>query len=37
MDAVAKGKVDLSQAEVGKFGTTLVINTYIQRNGARTR
>jgi N-methylhydantoinase A len=36
MDAVAKGKVDLGKAEVVKFGTTLVINTYIQRNGART-
>ena len=36
MDAVAKAKVDLSKGEVVKFGTTLVINTFIQRNGART-
>jgi N-methylhydantoinase A len=36
MDAVAKAQIDLARAEVVKFGTTLVINTYIQRNGART-
>ena len=36
MDAVAKAKIDLGAAEVVKFGTTLVINTFIQRNGART-
>lgn len=36
MDCVRKAQVDLAEAEVVKFGTTLVINTYLQRNGART-
>ena len=36
MNCVAKAGVDLSNAEVVKFGTTLVINTYVQRNGAKT-
>ena len=36
MDCVRKAGVDLARAEMVKFGTTLVINTYLQRNGART-
>src|SRR4051812_31460566 len=36
MDAVAKAKIDLANADLVKFGTTLVINTFVQRNGART-
>jgi N-methylhydantoinase A len=28
--------LDLAHADIVKFGTTLVINTYVQRNGART-
>ena len=36
MDCVRKAGVRLDQADVVKFGTTLVINTFIQRNGART-
>jgi N-methylhydantoinase A len=35
MDCLRKADIDLSRAEVVKFGTTLVINTYVQRNGAR--
>jgi N-methylhydantoinase A len=35
MDCLRKADIDLSRAEVLKFGTTLVINTYVQRNGAR--
>jgi N-methylhydantoinase A len=34
-DCLRKAGVELSRAEVVKFGTTLVINTYVQRNGAR--
>lgn len=36
MSCVRKAGIDLSEAETVKFGTTLVINTYVQRNGART-
>jgi N-methylhydantoinase A len=36
MDCVRKTELDLSEAEILKFGTTLVINTYVQRSGART-
>lgn len=36
MDCVRKADIDLSRAGSVKFGTTLVINTYVQRNGART-
>ena len=36
MDCIAKAGIDLAQAEVVKFGTTLVINTFIERNGAKT-
>ena len=36
MDCIGKAGIDLRQAEVVKFGTTLVINTFIERNGART-
>jgi N-methylhydantoinase A len=36
MDAVKKADANLAQADLIKFGTTLVINTYVQRNGART-
>ena len=36
MDCVAKAGVDLGEAELVKFGTTLVINTFVQRNGAPT-
>jgi N-methylhydantoinase A len=35
-DAIVKAKIDLRAADLVKFGTTLVINTYIQQNGART-
>ena len=35
MDCIATAKIDLAEAQIIKFGTTLVINTYIQRNGAR--
>lgn len=36
MDCVRKAGVRLEDADLVKFGTTLVINTFIQRNGART-
>jgi len=36
MDCVRKTELDLGDAEILKFGTTLVINTYVQRSGART-
>ncbi|HXM06167.1 MAG TPA: hydantoinase/oxoprolinase family protein, partial [Candidatus Acidoferrum sp.] len=36
MDCIAKANVDLRQAELVKFGTTLVINTFVQRNGSKT-
>lgn len=36
MDCVRKADIELSRAGSVKFGTTLVINTYVQRNGART-
>ena len=36
MECVHKAGIDLDRAEVVKFGTTLVINTFIQRNGAKT-
>ena len=36
IDCLRKAKVDLRAAEVVKFGTTLVINTFIERSGART-
>ena len=36
MDCVRKAGIDLREAELIKFGTTLVINTFLQRNGART-
>ncbi|HSV82835.1 MAG TPA: hydantoinase/oxoprolinase family protein [Ramlibacter sp.] len=36
IDCVRKANVDLSKAEVVKFGTTLVINTFVQRNGSKT-
>ena len=36
MDCVRKAEIDLSDAEMLKFGTTLVINTFVQRTGART-
>lgn len=36
MDCLRKAEIDLGRADVVKFGTTLVINTFVQRNGART-
>jgi N-methylhydantoinase A len=36
MNCLAKAKINLPKAEVVKFATTLVINTFVQRNGART-
>jgi N-methylhydantoinase A len=36
MDCIAKAGVDLGDVELVKFGTTLVINTFVQRNGAKT-
>lgn len=36
MDCVRKTGLDLIDADILKFGTTLVINTYVQRSGART-
>ncbi len=36
MDCLRKAGIDLAEAEVVKFGTTLVINTFIERTGART-
>ena len=36
MRCIAKSRVEVRDAETVKFGTTLVINTYVQRNGART-
>ena len=36
MSCVGKAGLDLSKAETVKFGTTLVINTYVERNGAKT-
>jgi N-methylhydantoinase A len=36
MECLRKAGIELDRAEVVKFGTTLVINTFIQRNGAKT-
>ena len=36
MDCIRKAAIDLAEAEVVKFGTTLVINTFIERTGAKT-
>jgi N-methylhydantoinase A len=36
MDCITKADVDLRRAELVKFGTTLVINTFVQRNGSKT-
>ncbi|HDR9872821.1 TPA: hydantoinase/oxoprolinase family protein [Burkholderia cenocepacia] len=36
MSCVKKADIKLADAETVKFGTTLVINTYVQRNGAKT-
>ncbi len=36
MECVSKAKIDLARAAIIKFGTTLVINTFVQRNGSRT-
>ena len=33
---IRKADIDLAEADVVKFGTTLVINTFIERNGAKT-
>ena len=35
METVGKAALDLRDTDVVKFGTTLVINTFVQRNGAR--
>jgi N-methylhydantoinase A len=36
MECIDKAGVDLRESELTKFGTTLVINTFVQRNGAKT-
>lgn len=36
MSCVTKAGIDLAKAETVKFGTTLVINTFVQRDGAKT-
>ncbi len=36
MNCLHEAEIDLPHAEVVKFATTLVINTFVQRNGART-
>jgi hypothetical protein len=36
MDCLRKAQVDLRRTDAVKFGTTLVINTFVQRSGART-
>jgi len=36
MDCIHKAGIALPTAEIVKFATTLVINTFVQRNGART-
>jgi N-methylhydantoinase A len=36
MECLRKAGIELDRAQVVKFGTTLVINTFIQRNGAKT-
>lgn len=36
MDCLHKAGIDLGRAEVVKFGSTLVINTSIERTGAKT-
>lgn len=36
IDCLRKAGISLDGAEVVKFGTTLVINTFIERNGAKT-
>jgi N-methylhydantoinase A len=36
MDCFHKAKIELPKAEIVKFATTLVINTFVQRNGAKT-
>lgn len=36
IDCVRKVDVDLREAELIKFGTTIVINTFVQRSGAKT-
>ena len=35
MATVAKANLQLGRTDVVKFGTTLVINTFVQRNGAK--
>jgi N-methylhydantoinase A len=36
LDCTRKAGVEVKDGEIIKFGTTLVINTFLQRNGART-
>ncbi len=36
MDCIRKVDIDLAEAAVVKFGTTLVINTFVERTGAKT-
>jgi N-methylhydantoinase A len=36
MDCIRKAGIELGAVEVVKFGTTLVINTFIERSGAKT-
>ncbi|OGA20788.1 MAG: 5-oxoprolinase [Betaproteobacteria bacterium RIFCSPLOWO2_02_FULL_65_24] len=35
MDCLAKARIDLREVELIKFGTTLIINTFVQRTGAK--
>ena len=35
MDCIGKAGIDLAEAEVVKFGTTLVINAFVERTGAK--
>jgi N-methylhydantoinase A len=35
MDCIRKARIDLHDVDLIKFGTTLIINTYVQRSGAR--
>ena len=36
MDCIRKVDINLAEAAVVKFGTTLVINTFVERTGAKT-
>lgn len=36
LDCIRKAEINLADVDLIKFGTTLVINTYVQQNGSRT-